>query len=120
MSFTIEVEPIVSNFIGIETSFSDTIETVLEDSITDSKTLDIINNNYSDTEDVNYSKNIIDIEATNTSSTTNFIDVEIYQTFDLTIQTGSTSEFIGNIHHSRVEGLEDFIEHGREFDCGTP
>jgi len=118
MSFTVDVEPEVSNFLSIETSFTDTIEAVLEDVTTDTKTLAISNNNYNS--DFEYTKNIVDIEATNTASTTNLIDVEIYQTFDLTVQTSSTSEFIGNIHYSRVDGLEDFIEHGREFDCGTP
>ena len=118
MSFTVDVQQEDSKFISIETSFLDTIETVLEDVDTDTKTLAITNNNYNN--DFEYTKNIIDIVATNTASTTNFIDVEIFQTYDLTVQTSSTSEFIGNIHYTRVDGLEDFIEHGREFDCGTP
>tara|TARA_R100000278_G_scaffold120969_1_gene103964 strand:- start:731 stop:1087 length:357 start_codon:yes stop_codon:yes gene_type:complete len=118
MSFTVDVQQEDSKFISIETSFLDTIETVLEDVDTDTKTLAINNNNYNT--DFEYTKNIIDIVATNTASTTNLIDVEIFQTYDLTVQTSSTSEFIGNIHYTRVDGLEDFIEHGREFDCGTP
>ncbi len=118
MSFTVDVQQEDSKFISIETSFLDTIETVLEDVDTDTKTLAITNNNYNS--DFEYTKNIIDIVATNTASTTNLIDVEIFQTYDLTVQTSSTSEFIGNIHYTRVDGLEDFIEHGREFDCGTP
>jgi hypothetical protein len=80
--------------------------------------LEINNNNYNT--DFTYTKNIIDIETTNTQETTNYLDIEIYQTYELAIKTASTSEFVGNIHYSRVDGLEDFIEHGREFDCGTP
>lgn len=118
MSFSVEVSPEVTNIISIDTSFADTIETVIEDPVTDTKTLEINNNNYND--DFTYTKNIVDIETTNTQETTNFLDIEIYQTYELSIKTAATSEFIGNIHYSRVDGLEDFIEHGREFDCGTP
>jgi hypothetical protein len=118
MSFTVDVVSDVSNIISIDTSVSDTIETVIQDPVTDTKTLEINNNNYNT--DFTYKKNIVDIETTNTQETTNYLDIEIYQTFELAIKTASTSEFIGNIHHSRVDGLEDFIEHGREFDCGTP
>ncbi len=118
MSFSVEVSPELTNIISIDTSFADTIETVVEEPITDTKTLEINNNNFND--DFTYTKNIIDIETTNTQETTNFLDIEIFQTFELSIKTAATSEFIGNIHHSRVDGLEDFIEHGREFDCGTP
>ena len=118
MSFTVEVVSDVSNIISIDTSVSDTIETVIQDPVTDTKTLEINNNNYNT--DFTYTKNIIDIETTNTQETTNYLDIEIYQTYELAIKTASTSEFVGNIHYSRVDGLEDFIEHGREFDCGTP
>lgn len=118
MSFSVDVEQEDSKFISIETSFLDKIETVLETVDTETKTLDIVNNNYNN--DIEYTKNIVDIEATNTASTTNIVEIEVFQTYNLTVQTDSVSAFIGNIHHSRIEGLEDFIEHGREFDCGTP
>tara|TARA_R110002074_G_scaffold339676_2_gene510155 strand:- start:617 stop:973 length:357 start_codon:yes stop_codon:yes gene_type:complete len=118
MTFTVDVSQESSKFISIETSFVDTIETIVNDVETDTKTLEITNNNYGD--NFEYTKNIVDIETTNTASTTNYIDVEIFQTYDLTVQTSSTAAFIGNIHYTRVDGLEDFIEHGREFDCGTP
>ena len=63
MSFSVEVSPEVTNIISIDTSFADTIETVIEEPITDTKTLEINNNNYND--DFTYTKNIVDIETTN-------------------------------------------------------
>ena len=40
MSFSVEVSPEVTNIISIDTSFADTIETVIEEPITDTKTLE--------------------------------------------------------------------------------
>jgi hypothetical protein len=118
MSFSVEVIPELTNIISIETSFLDEIVQEIQDVQTSEKTLEIINNNYSD--DINYTKNIVDIQTTNTSTSSNIIEVEVYQTYQLDVI--NDTQFLGNIHYSRIDGLSDFIDSKipNEFDCGTP
>lgn len=118
MSFTVEVIPELINILTIETSSLDEIVQEIQDVQVDQKTLEIVNNNYSD--DINYTKNIIDIESQITSTTNNIIEVELYQAFELNII--NDVQILSNLHYSRVEGLEEFIDSKipNEFDCGTP
>lgn len=118
MGFSVEIEPELTNIITIETSYLDTIETIIDDINTDNQTIDIIHNIYND--DIDITKNIIDIETSNIESTTNLLEIEIYQTYQLDII--SDTEYLGNIHYSRVDGLAEFIDSRipNAFDCGTP
>lgn len=118
MGFRVEIEPQLSNIITIETSYLDTIETIIEDIDTDNQTVDIIHNIYND--DINITKNIIDIETSNIITSYNILEIELYQTYQLDII--SDTEFLGNIHYTRVDGLAEFIDSRipNAFDCGTP
>ena len=118
MGFTVEVLEELTNIVSIDTSFFEELTIDREETTSDSAVLEIINNNYS--QDIEYTKNIVDIKTENISTYANYVDIELFQTYNLEISTQTV--MIDKIHYSKVEGLADFIDSRipNAFDCGTP
>jgi len=76
-------------------------------------------------------KQFITIETSVLDQTTNNIEIEKFQTFNLEIVNTEKvlasdlpddipmSKIVGNLHVARIEGLDNYLDN-YEFDCGSP